>query len=113
VVSIDKDILERIFIELIQNAVKELNSGGTLYIRTFESNNSFHVEFKNRSYKIDTKDTEPFFMPFSERDQAIGLPISYRLLKIMGGLLSFSQNEDDMVFTVSIPKKNITLSMVG
>ncbi|MBN1847417.1 MAG: response regulator [Deltaproteobacteria bacterium] len=108
VVSIDKDILERIFVELILNALKEMNSGGILYIRTFESDNSLHVEFKSRGHKIEAKDTEPFIMPFSERDQAVGLPISYRLLKIMGGLLSFSRShEDDMIFTVTIPKKDM------
>lgn len=106
VVSIDKDILERIFIELILNAIKEMNGGGILSIRTFESDNSLHVEFKSKGQKIETKDSEPFFMPFSERDQAVGLPISYRLIKIMGGLLSFSRSESDMIFTVSIPKKD-------
>ena len=38
----------------------------------------------------------------------VGLPLCYRLLKDMGGILSFSQKTDTAVYTVSIPKNNQT-----
>ena len=105
IVSVDKDILERIFVELIRNGIKGMSSGGVLYVKTFESEKSIHIELKSKGEQPVAKDAESFFMPFGEGDQAIGLPLSYRLLKIMGGLLSFSRSENDMIFTVSIPKK--------
>lgn len=110
VVSIDKDILERIFIDLIRNGEKEMGKEGTLHISTFESDRNLHIEFKNRYQRTQAEDAEPFFMPFNDGAQRIGLPISYRLLKNMGGLLSFSQRDNDMVFTVTLPKKGLSIS---
>jgi nitrogen-specific signal transduction histidine kinase len=43
-------------------------------------------------------------MPFSEGGESIGLPLCYRLLKDMGGLLSFSAENGYTVFTVFLPK---------
>lgn len=104
-ITADMDILGRIFYDLIRNSVKEAGKGGKLVIRTFESDMNLHVEFLNTCKRGKTIDPEPFFMPFNSGDHEIGLPISYRLLKNMGGLLSFSQGENEMVFTVSLPKK--------
>jgi nitrogen-specific signal transduction histidine kinase len=44
------------------------------------------------------------FLPFDEGGQSIGLPLSYRLLKDMGGILSFEEDEDEMGFALSLPK---------
>jgi nitrogen-specific signal transduction histidine kinase len=43
-------------------------------------------------------------MPFAEGGESIGLPLCYRLLRNMGGLLSYTSEKDHMVFTVSLPK---------
>jgi len=43
-------------------------------------------------------------MPFAEGGESIGLPLCYRLLKNMGGLLSFTQETHYMMFTVCLPK---------
>lgn len=110
IISIDRDILSQIFIDLMRNAAKELKEGGDIYIRTFESEKNLHIEFKNRCQRKKAKDSEPFFMPFSGGNQDIGLPLSYRLLKKMGGLLSFSQIENETVFTVSLPKRATPIS---
>jgi two-component system, NtrC family, sensor histidine kinase HydH len=105
-ISIDRDLLARIFTELIRNAEREMYPGGTLEIRTYESDNNHHIEFKNSCLKAKEKDIEPFFLPFNSSDQESGLAISYRLLKDMGGLLSYSQGEKETIFTVSLPKKS-------
>lgn len=104
VISIDRDILCRIFTDLIRNAETEMAPGGTLDIMTYESDNNHHIEFKSTIPKKKEKDMEPFFLPFSS-DRESGLAISYRLLKDMGGLLTYSQEEKETIFTVSLPKK--------
>lgn len=105
IISADKEILSQIFIDLIRNAEREMDKGGEINISTFESDNNYHVEFKNICKSAKKREPEPFFLPFSSSDLEIGLPLSYRLLKNMGGLLSYSQREKEMIFTVSIPKK--------
>jgi len=102
-VCIDKDILAQLFTGLILNAVKEMEVGDTLYMRTFESRGNVNIEFKNRGPKTRGKDVDRVLMPFGEGYRGTVLPLSSRLLSQMGGFLSHSQGPDDMVFTVSLP----------
>jgi two-component system sensor histidine kinase HydH len=103
-VHIDKDILTQISTLLILNTAKDMNQGGILGIRSFESDENVHLEFRNRDPKSKSKNMENFFMPFDKDDHAIGIPVSVQALRNMGGLLSFSQGEKDMVYRVSHPK---------
>ena len=100
----DPDILTQIFVNLILNAVEAMDNGGVLNIRTFESGKDLYIEFRNPSLGPETKHPELLFMPFAEGGESIGLPLCYRLLKNMGGLLSVLAEKDHMVFTVSLPK---------
>jgi PAS domain S-box-containing protein len=100
----DPDILTQIFVNLILNAAEAMDNGGVLSIRTFESEQDLYIEFKNPSSQPAVTFPELLFMPFAEGGESIGLPLCYRLLKNMGGLLSYTSEEDHMVFTVSLPK---------
>jgi len=101
-VYVDKDILAQIFTGLILNAVKEMDAGDTLYMRTFESRGNVNIEFKNRGPKTKGKGVDRVFMPFGEGYRGTVLPLSSRLLRQMGGFLSYSQEPNEMVFTVSL-----------
>jgi nitrogen-specific signal transduction histidine kinase len=81
-----------------------MDNGGVLSIRTFESEQDLYIEFKNPSSEPAVKHPELLFMPFAEGGESIGLPLCYRLLRNMGGLLSYASEIDHMVFTVSLPK---------
>ena len=100
----DPDILTQIFVNLILNAAEAMDNGGILSIRTFESEQDLYIEFKNPSSEPAVQHPELLFMPFAEGGESIGLPLCYRLLKNMGGLLSYTSEKDHMVFTVSLPK---------
>jgi signal transduction histidine kinase len=101
---VDSDILSQIFTDLIRNSMQEMESEGTLSIRTFESDQNVYVVFRNPTNGGKPRDPEHFFLPFDENQHGIGLPLCYRLLKEMGGLLLFSQEEGSIVFTVSLLK---------
>ncbi len=103
-IELDSDLLTEVFINLIRNAIFSLNEGGTLHIRSYETNGNICIEFKNRMEKRKVKKAEKLFLPFGEGGQSIGLPLSFRLVKNMGGLLSFSQDGDFAVFTVTFSK---------
>ncbi|UCE84072.1 MAG: PAS domain S-box protein [Deltaproteobacteria bacterium] len=100
----DPDILTQIFVNLILNAAEAMDQGGNLIVKTFETEQDLHVEFKNPISEPATIHSELLFMPFAEGGESIGLPLCYRMLKNMGGLLSFAPEKDYMVFTVSLPK---------
>jgi two-component system sensor histidine kinase HydH len=100
----DPDILTQIFVNLILNAAEAMENGGILAIRTFESEQDLYIEFKNPAPGKEIRHPELLFMPFAEGGESIGLPLCYRLLKNMGGLLSYTSEGDQMAFTVSLPK---------
>ncbi len=104
VVSADPSMLAQIFINLIRNASAVMIEGDILNIRTFEREQDLQIEFKNRAAGAKIKQPELLFMPFAEGGRSLGLPLSYKLLEDMGGLLSVTQEQDFMIFTVSVPK---------
>lgn len=104
VVHTDPDILTQIFVNLILNAAEAMDIGGVLTIRTHDNDQELYIEFKNSASGPEIKHPELLFMPFAEGGESIGLPLCYRLLKNMGGLLSYTSDQDHMVFTVSLPK---------
>ncbi len=104
VVSADPSILAQIFINLIRNASEAMIEGEILNIRTFEREQDLQIEFKNKVAGAKIKQPELLFMPFAEGGRSLGLPLSYKLLEDMGGLLSVTQEQDFMIFTVSLPK---------
>ena len=81
-----------------------MDKEGILNIKTFEREQDIQIEFKNRASSAKIKQSELLFLPFVEGGRSTGLPLSYRLLEDMGGLLSFTHEQDFMIFTVSLPK---------
>ncbi len=108
---VDPEILAQTFINLIRNATKAMDKGGTLLISSFESRQDLHIEFKNEAQGIKVEHSEALFMPFAEGGQSFGLPICYRLLKDMGGLLSLVQEDSFMILTVVLPKAGATVEL--
>jgi len=100
----DPDILKQVFINLIRKAAEYMDKGGNIVIKTWETEQDIVTEFANQALGLRVKYPEQLFMPFADEGESIGLPLSYRLLKDMGGILSFSQAKDCIVFTVTLPK---------
>jgi len=100
----DPEVLTQIFINLIRNATNAMDDGGILTIKTFENDQKIRIEFKNQAPDLSVRHPETLFMPFAEGGQSIGLPLCYRLVKDMGGLLSFTQQKGYVTFTVSLPR---------
>ena len=102
---IDKDIFAQIVTGLILSAAHEMDDGGTLELKTFSSGENIHTEYRYPCSTAKAKGGQHVFMPFDESYHRIGLPLSRRLLRHMGGFLSFSQEQDDMTLTVSLPNR--------
>lgn len=103
-VHADPDILAQIFINLIRNATEVMQKGGTLVVRSYETDQDVQVEFRNPRQGLKIRNPDALFMPFADGGNSFGLPLCHRLLKDMGGLLTFVEDGDFLVFTVSIPK---------
>jgi len=100
----DRDMLTQVFINLIRNAINGMEKGGNLFIKTSESDQNLHVDIRNQILQKKAEDPEKLFLPFDEGGESIGLPLSYKLVRNMGGLLSYEHEGDYSLFTVSLPK---------
>ncbi len=100
----DPDALTQVFINLIRNAIEGSAQVGKITVKTYQSEQNIYVDFKNHSPMPIQKDPELLFLPFDEGGESIGLPLSYRLLKRVGGVLSYSHEREQTIFTVSLPK---------
>ena len=103
-VRTDPGILKQVFTNLIRKGAESMTQGGDIVIRTRQTEQDIFIEFRNEAPGLKVKRPDQLFMPFADEGESIGLPLSYRLLKDMGGLLSFSQERDCTVFTVTLPK---------
>ncbi len=99
----DKELLSQVFVNLMRMSLQSLEPETSFAARTFESESNVHVEFRNRLEAADLN-PELLFMPFDAGGESAGLPLSYRLIKNMGGLLTFASDHGAAVFTVSLPK---------
>lgn len=101
----DNDLLKRVVSGLIKNSIKEMPQGGILHIKTFEQGDKYNIEFKNTESKV--KDPDSCLMPFNETNHCSDLPILFRLVKNMGGILSFRQEDGSMIFTISLQRQMV------
>lgn len=104
-VRADKDVLAQIFTGLILKAVNEMDAGQTLFVRTYERRENVNIELRYRSPETRLEDADKALMPFGEERQGTALPLSSRLIRQMDGFLSYSQEPDDVVLTVSLPSE--------
>ncbi len=104
VIYADPQILTQIIINLLLNGAEAMDKGGNLDIKSSESDHNLHIEFRNPTQTSAVKNPDLLFMPFAEGGESIGLPLCYRMLKNMGGLLLFTSEKDYTVFSVSLPK---------
>lgn len=101
---VDANVLLQVFINLVRNAVQAMNRGDELLVRAYTSAQHVLIRFQNPCRKPMATRPEALFLPFDEGGQTIGLPLCYRLIRTMGGVLTFSREDPHVVFTISLPK---------
>jgi len=106
-VYMDPAMLSEVFSDLLGNILKEMEKGETVSIRTYGGEENSYVEFRTRFSREHSRIEKELLSPFDPDKQRGNLPLSYKLLRKMGGLLSFAQEGSDRVFTVALPKNPI------
>lgn len=103
-VQADPDILTDILINLVRSALGALDEGAALSLQSSESVQNIQVTLRGRMPEKKFGNLEELLLPFDEGGESLGLPLSYKMLRHMGGLLSCEREGDEVVFTVSLPK---------
>ncbi|MFZ0448309.1 MAG: response regulator [Desulfatiglandaceae bacterium] len=106
-VYMDPEILAQVCLDLIRSILKEMGHGETLSIRTYEGEENLYVEFRSHFLGSPSEIEKELLSPFDPDEKRGDLSLSYKLLRKMGGLLSYAQEGDTRVFTVALPKKPV------
>ncbi|WP_445665519.1 sensor histidine kinase [Fodinibius sp. AD559] len=110
----DKDRLKQVIMNLLTNAVKYTEPGGEVILSTEKEGRFANIHVKDTGIGIPSKKIDQIFQPFNQMDNnnsgssesgfGLGLPISKKLVDLMGGHLTVSSKEGEgSIFSVSIP----------
>lgn len=102
-IFVDPNVLLQVLINLFKNAIEGSKKHKKFWVRSFATENHVHIQCSTPLEEGMTVECETIFLPFSEGGRSVGLPLSHRLVKNMGGLLTCSQEDDEAVFTVTFP----------
>lgn len=111
----DPDKLERVFDNLVRNAVNYSYNGTELFLSLRQINDSLEILVKNRGKTIPpdklNRIFEQFFRLDSSRSSAtggagLGLAISKEIVELHGGTIAALSEDESILFTVTLPRKS-------
>lgn len=100
----DQDILTQIFANCIANAAAAVGPGGSLTLKTYETKEHQAVDIVIAPLAVAVSDPERLFLPFDSDAETFNLAVSSRLVKNVGGLVSFKQADGVATVSVLLPK---------
>jgi signal transduction histidine kinase len=106
-VKADTDLVKQALLNIVLNGVQAMEQGGILKISTRhdESSGTIEVRDQGRGISPDIRDKVfNLFFTTKKEGSGIGLAISYRLMQLHGGSLSFeSEPGAGTVFRMTLP----------
>jgi signal transduction histidine kinase len=110
----DRHKMAQILTNLVSNAIKFTERGGTVWVSCEANDSMVHVRVRDTGRGIAAADMERIFEPFVQLDRqlsrpvegvGLGLAISLRLARAMGGdLTAASAPGDGSTFTLVLPR---------
>jgi two-component system NtrC family sensor kinase len=105
----DKNQLQQVLVNLLNNAVDALAGPGRITIATAERNGSLHLSVSDSGRGMSEDELEKIFLPFFTtkgvgRGTGLGLSVSYGIVKSMGGRIEVqSASGKGSTFTIVLP----------
>lgn len=108
----NEEKLKQVWINLLDNAIKFSESGGTVEITLNQNNNAITCSITNLGHNIPEKEVPKLFEKFYQGDSSrttagngLGLAICRRILELHHGNIYLAENTDGKItFTVNLPQ---------
>ncbi|UJX39439.1 response regulator [Desulfovibrio sp. JY] len=100
--QLDPELLTQVVTSLVRYASNRLPQGGRVSLATSRHARFIHLDVTFAT-TMPVADPELLFLPFEEGAERLGLPLAYRIVKNMGGSLTFFQLGGEAAFTVQLP----------
>ena len=110
-ITSNESLLFRVWQNLISNAIKFTDDGGTIKIDLLKQENSLLFTIEDNGIGIADEDKDKIFDPFFTGDKShnkegsgLGLPLVKSIIEKLGGQISFeSERNKGTTFSVSLP----------
>lgn len=111
-ISCDVNKMERVFDNLIRNAVNYSYENGTIFIRAKKENDFLHLSFINNGRTIPQDKLERIFEQFYRLDTSratatggagLGLAIAKEIVELHGGTINAYSEDEKVEFIVTLP----------
>jgi PAS domain S-box-containing protein len=106
-IRVDAEKTKRAFVNIIKNAVEAMSKGGTLTIRSKQTNGNLQIAFTDTGVGMPKEVSEKVFTPLfttKAKGMGFGLPICKRIVEAHGGKISVkSAVGKGSTFTITIP----------
>lgn len=109
-ISASKDLIQQVWLNLIDNAVKFSPEGGQITVGVSRSQESVTVFVKNLSEVIPEEERDRLFTKFYRRNASksegngLGLALVKRIVELHGGEVGIECAEGFVTFSVSVPQ---------
>lgn len=110
-ISASRELLEQVWINLLDNAIKFSPRGGTITVSIAEENNCISVSISNAGKEIPEESLNRIFNKFYQADEShssegngIGLAIVKAVVNLHNGRVSSESKNGITTFTVALPK---------
>jgi signal transduction histidine kinase len=105
-VMIDSDKMKQVFINLLQNAVDNIDENGNIRIGSYPGENVLEVRISNDGPAIEEPMLNRLFVPFATTKASgsgLGLAVTYEIVYEHGGAIDVKSGEGETVFLVTLP----------
>ena len=106
-VKADPGLVQQVLMNVFINALQAMPSGGRMEVHLIENGSLANVEVRDTGKGIPEDLRARIFDPFfttKPKGIGLGLSISYRLIKMHSGTISFVSGPTGTAFTISLPK---------
>ncbi|MEQ8199507.1 MAG: ATP-binding protein, partial [Clostridiaceae bacterium] len=115
IIACDPEKIERIILNIVSNAVKFTNPGGTIFVNLIDKYDSVEIEIKDTGIGIDKKDLDNIFKRFHQVDKTlsrnsegtgIGLTLVKSIVELHGGNITVdSLVGEGTTFRIELPAR--------
>ena len=115
VIEANEEKLERAIKEIVDNAIKYNNDGGSVYVSTYEEDGNIILQVSDTGIGIEQESLQKIFQLFEQVDEegytrkyegaGLGLSLANKLVSFMNGKMHIiSQPNEGTIISISFPK---------
>jgi len=106
-INADPGMLQQVLMNIFINAVQAMTEGGRMEVHLTERDSRIQIEVSDTGKGIPENIRSKIFDPFfttKPKGIGLGLSISYRIVKMHSGSITFTSSHAGTKFTIALPK---------